>query len=72
MVLNFRGGLMVGLDADAGYRATASAVLLVAEVGAAQKQAKDVSAHSCKSSNHGECHTLRQGTGLLHLFRAVV
>ena len=44
MVLNFRGGLMVGLDADAGYRATAS-VLLVAVVGAAQTCATDVSAH---------------------------
>ena len=35
---------MVGLDADAGYRATAS-VLLVAVVGAAQTQATDLSAH---------------------------
>ena len=35
---------MVGLDADAGYRATAS-VLLVAVVGAAQTQATDVSTH---------------------------
>ena len=35
---------MVGLDADAGYRATAS-VLLVAVVGAAQTPAQDVSAH---------------------------
>ena len=42
---------MVGLDAEAGYRATAS-VLLVAVVGAARKQATELSALRFRESDY--------------------